>query len=158
MINEFREENFFLSNFYKSPIKMDDGFTYTCAEAAFQAQKTFSDEYKRRFSVMDGKGAKYYGRQIELRQDWEDVKIGVMYDIVYAKFSQNPKLKQQLLNTGDEKLVEGNNWNDTFWGVCNGNGKNVLGKILMEVRLVLRVSDALRDNFVEKVLEVPLPF
>jgi predicted NAD-dependent protein-ADP-ribosyltransferase YbiA (DUF1768 family) len=39
--------------------------------------------------------------------------------------------------TGDEELVEGNWWNDTFWGVCNGVGENNLGKLLMKIRAEL---------------------
>ena len=73
-----------------------------------------------------------------LRDDWEAVKIQIMYQIVYAKFSQNPLLKQKLLDTGDAYLQEGNTWYDTFWGVCNGVGQNNLGYILMRVREELR--------------------
>ena len=61
-----------------------------------------------------------------------------MHDIVYAKFSQNPILRQKLINTQDMILIENNTWNDTFWGVCNGVGENHLGKILMEVREELK--------------------
>ena len=53
---------------------------------------------------------------------------------VKAKFSKNPILKAKLLATGDAELIEGNWWNDTYWGVCKGVGKNKLGKILMRVR------------------------
>jgi len=47
-------------------------------------------------------------------------------------------LKLRLLATGDETLQEGNRWNDRYWGVCRGVGKNHLGNILMEVREYLR--------------------
>jgi predicted NAD-dependent protein-ADP-ribosyltransferase YbiA (DUF1768 family) len=43
-----------------------------------------------------------------------------------------------LLETGDAELIEGNDWGDTFWGVCGGKGNNFLGKLLMEVRKELR--------------------
>jgi len=56
---------------------------------------------------------------------------------VREKFKQED-LKQMLLDTGDQELVEGNTWNDTFWGVCRGEGQNNLGKILMKVRMELR--------------------
>ena len=36
--------------------------------------------------------------------------------------------------TGDAVLVEGNWWRDDFWGVYEGKGQNILGKILMIVR------------------------
>ena len=57
-----------------------------------------------------------------------------MFDLVLEKFKQNPELKQKLLETGNQELIEGNTWNDTFWGVCNGQGQNWLGKILMLAR------------------------
>ena len=47
---------------------------------------------------------------------------------------QVPELREKLLATGDEELIEGNWWNDKFWGVCKGEGCNMLGLILMEVR------------------------
>ena len=49
-----------------------------------------------------------------------------------------PELKEMLLATGDEELVEGNYWRDTIWGVCDGVGENHLGKMLMEIREDLR--------------------
>ena len=57
-----------------------------------------------------------------------------MYEIVLAKFTQNPDLKKKLLATGDEHLEEGNTWGDTIWGTVDGVGENRLGKILMRVR------------------------
>ena len=57
---------------------------------------------------------------------------------VNAKFSTNESLKKRLLETGDEELIEGNTWNDTYWGVCKGVGLNKLGEILMRVREELK--------------------
>jgi ribA/ribD-fused uncharacterized protein len=82
--------------------------------------------------------AKIMGRNIKLRADWEQVKDTFMYLIVLAKFTQNVGLRKQLLATGDEELVEGNHWHDTYWGVCDDVGQNKLGKILMKVREELR--------------------
>ena len=45
-----------------------------------------------------------------------------------------PELREQLLSTGDQELVEGNWWRDFYWGVCNGVGDNNLGKLLMKIR------------------------
>jgi predicted NAD-dependent protein-ADP-ribosyltransferase YbiA (DUF1768 family) len=77
--------------------------------------------------------AKKAGRSVHLRTDWEQIKVGLMCGLVSQKF-QDPKLKQMLLDTGDQELIEGNYWFDDFWGVHNGKGKNQLGKILMLVR------------------------
>ena len=61
-----------------------------------------------------------------------------MYDVCKAKFTQNPNLAQLLIETGDATLIEGNNWDDVVWGVCNGVGENRLGKILMQIRTEIK--------------------
>ena len=78
--------------------------------------------------------AKRKGRRIRLRSDWEKIKYIKMYSVCYAKFTQNPDLKEKLLQTGNEILEEGNDWGDKIWGTVNGEGENNLGKILMEIR------------------------
>ncbi len=60
-----------------------------------------------------------------------------MLEVVRAKFRVNV-LAEKLLATGDDELVEHNTWDDSFWGTCNGEGENHLGKILMKVRQELR--------------------
>lgn len=135
IINAFRKEYFFLSNFYKCNVTYN-GITYNSSEAAFQAQKC--PARARKFSKLDASDAKAMGRHVTLRRDWESVKDNVMYEIVKAKFTQNENLKERLLATDDSELVEGNDWNDKYWGVCNGVGKNMLGKILMRVRMELK--------------------
>ena len=57
-----------------------------------------------------------------------------MREIVWAKFVQNPELAAKLLATGGRRLEETNWWGDRFWGVYQGEGKNVLGFVLMETR------------------------
>jgi ribA/ribD-fused uncharacterized protein len=134
MISSFRDEYFFLSNFYPVEIKLD-GIVYPNAEAAFQAQKTLDDEERRKFSMLKNPvQAKRLGRKVKLRDDWEEVKLDIMTEIVSQKFLQHPHLIEMLLQTGDEELVEGNKWGDRFWGVCKGKGENHLGKILMKIR------------------------
>ena len=112
-----------------------NGWDYTNNEAAFQAQKTKNRRLKfQLFSQASPSEAKAAGRKIDLRSDQEEVKDKVMYEIVLAKFTQNPDLKEKLLATGDEYLEEGNTWGDTIWGTVDGVGENRLGKILMRVR------------------------
>ena len=82
--------------------------------------------------------AKKLGRACELREDWEDIKIDVMRDILRVKFKKGSHLGRLLVGTGDIPLVEGNTWNDVFWGVCNGSGENWLGRLLMEIRSELQ--------------------
>lgn len=134
-INEFRGTNFFLSNFYNCPVTYN-GNTYQNAEAAFHAQK--DPARSKEFTKLNPSEAKRLGRRVKLRKDWEQVKNNIMYEIVTEKFRQNLELAKRLLDTGDNILVEGNTWNDTYWGICNGRGKNHLGQILMRVRKELR--------------------
>ncbi len=137
-IRSFTGKNRFLSNFYAAPVTID-GITYPNNESAFQAQKCKTTEEKMEFaaitnpSVAKRKGKKVSGLDVTL---WNFARTRIMKEVCLAKFTQNPDLKEKLLSTGDAELEEGNGWNDTFWGVSNktGNGKNHLGKILMEVR------------------------
>lgn len=133
VIREFRDAYAFLSNFYCSPIKYK-GLIYLNAEAAFQAQKETCEKDKEQYTRMNPAQAKLVGRNCSLREDWEEIKEQIMYEIVKAKFTQNPNLARLLLDTGNAYLEEGNWWHDTIWGVCNAVGENKLGKILMRVR------------------------
>ena len=74
---------------------------------------------------------------MKIRKDWDDVKLDVMLWGIREKF-KNEDLRQLLMETGEEELVEGNWWGDKFWGVSNGEGENHLGKILMRVREEVR--------------------
>lgn len=133
-ILSFRDENYFLSNMFPCNV-VYDGLTYCSAEAAFQASKTLDVEERKKFTNISGYDAKKLGRTVKLRSDWENVKIGIMQEILEAKFT-NPDLKEKLASTGKVRLVEGNTWRDTFWGVDarTGKGMNVLGNLLMDIR------------------------
>ena len=133
MINRFKNEYFFLCNFYEIPVEFD-GIVYQNNEAAFQAQKTLDSKLRQEFANLNPSDAKRKGRSIALRPDWEDVKEPLMYAICKAKFTQHPELMQKLLLTGNRPLEEGNTWGDQVWGTVNGVGENRLGKILMQLR------------------------
>jgi len=133
-IDRFTGDHDFLSNFHPSPIEVE-GVTYPTVEPAFQAAKTSILEEKQALAETATPGsAKRLGRKVQLRSDWEQVKVGIMEELVRLKFTTHPDLREQLLATGDTELVEGNNWNDRFWGVCRSKGQNQLGLILMKVR------------------------
>ena len=95
-----------------------------------------TEEEKQPFTEMRPAKSKKAGRQVLLRPDLEEVKVGIMEEIVRAKFTQNEDLKALLLATGDAYLEEDNTWHDTYWGVDarTGKGQNHLGRILMKVR------------------------
>ena len=132
-IKEFKDKYRFLSNFY--PVKvMFEWIEFPTVEHAFQAAKT-TDIGRRKWMALaeSPADAKRSGRRLSIRPDWEQIKLKVMEDLVRQKFSKEP-LRTQLLETGDAELIEGNEWGDTFWGVCKGRGENWLGKILMMIR------------------------
>lgn len=133
-IDKFENEYAFLSNFYPCRIEID-GLIFDSTEAAFQASKSNFLDVRKKFVGLNASQAKKLGRQIILRDDWEDVKIEIMEKVLREKFSnKNPELLKKLIDTGDNVLIEGNWWNDTFWGICRGVGKNNLGKLLMKIR------------------------
>ena len=185
----FRGEHYWLSNFYHCRI-MFKGIAYPNAEAAFQAQKVdilssfrpdqFTEKDKERFTALDGLAAKKLGmgrsdRQFRMNDEelkaWHPIALSVMEDIVRAKFNQNPELKEKLLETEDLRLIEGNNWNDDFYGISlllecpddpnpwkrkklkrdedgsfilahpETEDNNHLGKILMKIREELREAE-----------------
>lgn len=146
MIDKFDGEYEFLSNFYQHPV-FYDGQVWASNEHAFQAAKTDDLIEKLRIkSALTPGQAKRLGRIAPLKANWELIKVKVMYDICFKKFSQSEELKKKLLDTGDQELIEGNYWNDTFWGVCEGKGQNHLGKILMQIREELRGTDKEATN------------
>lgn len=133
----------FLSNFYPAPV-LWDGIWYPTTEHAFNAGKSLSVEDRIRIAAAPSPAeAKRLGRGVRLRPDWDDVvRYDVMAEVLELKF-RDEYLRAQLLATGDAELIEGNDWHDTHWGVCecrrhSGVGDNHLGRLLMELRAGLR--------------------
>ena len=138
----------FLSNFYPSPILLK-GKMWPTSEHYYQAQKVPGTEIEEEMRML--------GTPLEAfemsrtpgfpqREDWYEVRDDIMREAVYAKFTQHPDLKNQLLDTKDAVLVE-HSFRDNYWGDGgDGKGKNVLGKILMEVRERLKGEDREKDK------------
>jgi len=151
MIESFRGDNAFLSNFVKTGVFFE-GAEYPSVEHAFQAAKTLVARLRQPFMVgygsLNAGQAKREGRKLPLRHDWEAVKVGVMRDCLRSKFEQGSPLAQRLIATGDQILVEGNDWHDNFWGDCRcgartdcaAPGENMLGRLLMRRRRELAVA------------------
>jgi N-glycosidase YbiA len=130
----------FLSNFAGYSIELD-GRIWPTSEHYFQAQKFEQEQHQEAIrKTASPMIAARMGRDRKkpLRKDWESVKVGIMRKAVLAKFSQHEELKEKLLATGDAKIVEHTD-RDDYWGDGgDGSGKNMLGRILMEVRQQLR--------------------
>ena len=127
----------FLSNFYPSPL-VYQGLMFPTVEHAYQSAKTMDPWIRREFTLIRlPAAAKRYGSRIKVRTDWEDVKLSIMLELLMKKF-RDPRLAGLLLDTGHAELIEGNDWGDTFWGVCKGKGTNHLGNQLMLIRTTIR--------------------
>jgi hypothetical protein len=136
IIEGFTEEPYtFMSNMYILPQPI---FTlYHSSENFYMAMKTEDKGERIVISKLTPAKSKRYAKTLELREDWEDIKVEVMRAALNMKF-RIPELKEKLLATEFAYLEETNWWNDTFWGVCKGEGENMLGKLLMQVREEVR--------------------
>lgn len=141
MIDSFSGSHRFLSNFWPCVISFE-GRIYPSTEHAYQAAKSLDDSVRARVAALPSPGsAKAAGRGIVLRPDWLDVRISVMARVTASKYPAGSDLARLLLGTGSAELVEVNRWGDRFWGVCRGVGENRLGRILMDRRALLRLTD-----------------
>jgi ribA/ribD-fused uncharacterized protein len=139
-IKGFQGEYRWLSNFWPVTI-FYEGIIYPSTEHAYQAAKTLNNQDRFIISNMLSPGrAKKAAKDLVLRSNWDLIKINVMLEIVREKF-RNEYLRQKLLNTGNAYLEETNTWGDKFWGVCNEEGLNFLGFILMLVRHKIREKE-----------------
>jgi ribA/ribD-fused uncharacterized protein len=141
VISTFDGANQYLSNFYRCHFDWDN-IIWPSSEHAYQAAKVKHPKARKAFSrITSPADTKQLGKVLQLREDWEEVKLSIMTEIVYAKFSQNSDLKEKLLLTGEAILEEGNTHRDVYWGICppgSFNGQNHLSRILMSVRTQLR--------------------
>jgi N-glycosidase YbiA len=136
-----REEPYgVFSNFSPHGVEME-GEWWPTTEHYFQSRKfagtPHAEEVRRARTPKD---AANMGRERNrpLRPDWEEVKDDVMRRAVLRKFETHAELRALLLSTGDEEIVE-NAPGDYYWGCgANGTGRNMLGKILVETREILR--------------------
>jgi len=149
MINDFRGEYRWLSNFHLVPIRYQ-GIDFPSTEHAYQAMKTFDNNVRLKFSVAGGlscKEAKKLGGQIALRLDWDMIKLQVMEEVLRLKFVAGSDLAAKLIATGHDELMEGNSYHDIWWGMCrcelHKGGQNHLGRLLMKIRCELQAKPEL---------------
>lgn len=134
--------NGYMSNFFQSKFTIED-VTYPTVEHYFQSMKFEGTEFESyianlktpKETAQEGKR-----RDLPLRKDWESIKEDVMYRGIKEKFIQNSTLRSQLLNTGNNELIENSPY-DYYWGIGkNGTGKNRLGILLMKLREELKIA------------------
>lgn len=143
----FYEQDFYvLSNFSSFTLYWNakENMRFDTSEAAYHWEK-FPDHDDIRFEIINAPSAHEAFKiaeqnKIHRRADWDAVKVGIMRDILRAKVAQHEYVRRKLLATGDRELVE-NSWRDDYWGWGpNRDGRNMLGKLWMEVRAELRAA------------------
>ena len=119
------------------------GRRWPTSEHAYQAMKFFNTAPEIAESIFTARSAHDAYKLARANTDkypenWDDVKVGIMKEIVRAKCEQNPYVREKLLTTLDETIVE-DSPKDPFWGWGEDHkGRNELGKIWMELRDEIR--------------------
>lgn len=138
-IKGFFGEYRFLSNFWPAQIVLDT-VQYRSVELAYQAAKWSPGKREYFLNCSELESIDYNRTNTPdgyTPEEWDRKKFEIMKDLIQQKFDSNinPENYQKLLQTGNRYLEELNWWGDTYWGTDQkGNGQNMLGKILMEVR------------------------
>jgi ribA/ribD-fused uncharacterized protein len=143
MIKQFSGEYRWLSNFALVNVVFE-GVVYPSIEHAYVAAKTTDPEFRKEIlnPLLAAGTVKVMGRGVKVRNDWDNIKLTVMEDLVRQKFNQEP-FKTKLIETSDEYIQEGNYWGDSYWGVNmkTGDGMNHLGELIMMIRRELRGTE-----------------
>jgi ribA/ribD-fused uncharacterized protein len=137
----FYENDFYpLSNFSAFTLQWK-GLKFDTSEAAYHWEKFTGHVIQSR--ILSAPSAHEAFKTAEnfrylCRPDWDNVKVGIMKDILRAKAKQHEYVRRKLLETGDRELIE-DSWRDGFWGWGpNKDGQNMLGKLWMEIREELK--------------------
>ena len=135
VINKFKDEYAFLDNRFDCKFVWQ-GLQYGSAEAAFQASKCASEADRKVYTRCSVQKAILKGKEQTPYPGWEEAHLDIMESIIQAKFEQNDILMKQLIDTGNSILINGNNKQETYWGVdlYSWTGENQLGKIIMNIR------------------------
>lgn len=112
-----------------------DGIKYHTVENFFHAMKTQDNIERMRISKLSPNDSKRAGRKLKLRPNWDNIRLDVMEFGLRHKFAPGTSWHKKLMETGEEDIVEWNNWGDRYWGKTeDGVGENHLGKLLMKLR------------------------
>lgn len=137
-ITSFDGDEYFLSNFFPIPVFYAGSLWEGGSEYAYQSEKFMSPYHKTLILQCRTPGrAKLCAAKLTVlghrREDWDEIKLEIMERILRAKFNRRD-MGKLLRETKPLQLIEGNTWKDHYWGVCNGQGENHLGRLLMKIR------------------------
>lgn len=137
------------SNVAPSPIVLSTGQitdVWPSVENYYQAMKTEDMPTQEAIRMASPAESKRMGRKVHMRPDWDNIKKDVMMRALRVKFSLSPWY-EALVGTGDQPIIEWNNWGDRIWGVTeDGVGQNLLGICLMEIREEFKSKLLMRED------------
>lgn len=138
VIGFYPREFYCLDNFSSFKVEWD-GYLYASLEEAYQTAKfltsapEIAEEIKRSHSAHEAQKIAFANKD-KVRNDWQEVKLKIMEELLRRKLEQNPYVKQKLLQTKDYIIVE-DSPKDSFWGWGQDRtGENNLGKLWMKLR------------------------
>ncbi len=137
-IEFFEGEYAFLDNGAPAVVLLN-GIAYPTVEHAYHASKTLAAENREIIrQAPNARAARRLASWMEPIENWRAVRLDVMSSLIAQKYAAGGSYAEQLLATADAELRFGNCWDETFWGVCCGVGRNHLGRLLMARRDWLR--------------------
>lgn len=129
-----------IKNWFSNMLPFDEplvyeGIKYRTVENFYQAMKFYHLDDRQFVANLNPYAAKKFAKG-KAPDFWKDVKLGIMLRALRHKFAQGTSWHKKLMATGDEPIIEWNNWNDLYWGVDvqSSRGYNHLGKLLMKIR------------------------
>jgi len=133
-------ERFEFSNFYEfRPYVRVEGIVYKTPEHLYQSRKTLNVRERHAVAGAGSPGiAKQIGKHVQLRGNWNEIKVDVMRRVQEVRFDQ-PYWEEKLMNYG-KPIIEYNYWHDNFWGWClcdrcrEKEKGNMLGKIIAKIK------------------------
>ncbi|MGD9276592.1 MAG: NADAR family protein [Candidatus Pacearchaeota archaeon] len=134
----YPKEFYVFDNFSSFQIEYN-GFVFPTSEHAYQAMKFIKANPKIFEEIKKAKSA-HEAQKLAMKNkdkvdlEWEKNKIHIMKSILKNKIDQHPYILKKLLQSGEREIIE-DSWRDEIWGWGkNKDGKNLLGKIWMELR------------------------
>lgn len=136
-----------VKNWFSNMLPMDKplivgDIKFPTVENYYQAMKFGAEDTVRLIAGMNPYAAKKYAatyrKQFELNPKFD--RLVVMEEGLRFKFAPGTTWHKKLMDTGNEEIVEWNNWHDLYWGkdVVTKEGENHLGRILMKLRAEFR--------------------
>jgi ribA/ribD-fused uncharacterized protein len=132
----YEHEYYVFSNFSSFMLEWK-GRLWMTSEHAYHSEK-FNDEGIKK-EIKNARSAHdalkiAWSHKDKHRDDWDNIKLGIMKEIITEKAKQHPYVMKKLLQSGERELIE-DSWRDDFWGWGpNKDGANHLGKLWMQVR------------------------